>query len=750
MDQAAPAHARKVGDDAQSVFDPYWNHGARWIAFYLLPIGLLLVGLRFGLIDFDGRDFWVPALWGLWMPWFNGRDTPLKGLKKFVFRDFNQNEFWPLGVLLMHAVTWNIGVSVLGAPTAVVAFVVAMLLYDAFMLKFALLDIYALPRHIAEQGWPRHLAHFGFVWWPYVAIGFYLAHRFGSDSLLFIIGFTLVWIIPMQLVLHACTHRKRIRLQARRVAVIGAGWSGLYATKWCRQAGLEVETFDKADSLGGVWRYRDEPGGVAKNTFASSSKDFMHASDFPLDQALPSFPTHQQIAQFLHDYAQHFEIGPSIRFGCAVERIEKRDGGWTVHLATATGGVSREFDAVVITAGTNAGARGDGFAQFGGTTMHSAEFKDASCIDAFKRILVVGVGESGADIAHECAQRRSAQVYWSGGPQWFADRYIGGRHAADAFMAPGIRTLLAYVLNLEDIGRRIVQSGIGFFWGAGGSDVPIWKPSAPWLHGFVTKSRDAIADVHTGLITPKGAIQSMSDTRILFDDGSDEAFDLIIDCTGYAPRFGFLDEKCQALENYKLVFNQSDPSLAFIGLARPLLGSIPALAELQARWVASVFSGATVLPATEQMNSETRCRQRIHRKRFYGSLRRPNLVEHEFYAREIAAELDIGVPWLQLLCRHPLFFIKLLTAPWYPFKYNLANPSTRAQAMANILSNKPAVDSPVYVFMLVFLGQGLLVLAALSAALVVLVQYAPAALWVFLALMFCAHRLAARFDRDLR
>ena len=51
-----------------------------------------------------------------------------------------------------------------------------------------------------------------------------------------------------------------------------------------------------------------------------------------------------------------------------------------------------------------------------------------------------------------------------------------------------------------------------------------------------------------------------------------------------------------AKESYKFVFYPDDPTLCFIGGARPFIGGIPSLAEIVSRWVVSVYSGKTQLP----------------------------------------------------------------------------------------------------------------------------------------------------------
>lgn len=676
-------------DKRQSGFAPFWNYRQRLILFYLGPfcafaLVLPLAGLQhggegtrwwefpwIGWQAIEGRDFWVPFLWGFWMPWFNGPNSPVSGMKRIVFRDFNGNPTLPLAIPLMHGLTWATCTQ-LPIPVFVMPFLfaAAFLLYDILMLRYDLLQIwskqYAAP--IRARGVLKSPL---VLWWLYLATGLALVHRFGNDSPLFVLGSAVVLIAPMQLLLYA-NRRKNISINAKRVAVIGAGWTGLYVTKWLKQAGIEVRVFESTDHVGGLWKYDEQAcGGVSETTFASSSNYYMHASDFPMETVY--FPKHKEIQGFLDQYADHFQLRDCVTFNASVNSVAKQNDRWTLTADVAGDTVEEQFDAVVVASGFNRKPQDfdTRYAGFEGSVMHSSEYKHSDQLLGNKSILVVGLGESGADIAHEAAQIRGAQVYCSGSKQWFAGRFVSGDFPADTLMAPGIRTLLSPFFNQEIKGRRFVGRMIRVIWGRGGSGVPVWEPPAPWLHGFVTKSRATVADVHDGNIVPKGRVAKCCGKTVEFEDGSTAEIDLILDCTGFAPEFPFLEHSYCFTKQYRLAFYREDPTLAFAGTARPVLGSIPGLAEMQARWIAAVFAGRAQLPEKLEQEHDEFFHRRAHRKRFYTSEKRPNLVDHEFYAQSIARELKVSVPWFRLLLTRPKDFWMLVQSPWTAFKYCL-------------------------------------------------------------------------------
>lgn len=108
--------------------------------------------------------------------------------------------------------------------------------------------------------------------------------------------------------------------KVRKVAVIGAGPSGIAAAKEAMAVGMEVTVFEQAGDIGGTWVFREKEGqsSVYRSTFINTryvlmalllltfmySKQFMTFSDFPMPEALPTYPHHKQIIRYFKDYAK--------------------------------------------------------------------------------------------------------------------------------------------------------------------------------------------------------------------------------------------------------------------------------------------------------------------------------------------------------------------------------------------------------------------------------------------------------------
>ncbi|RCN32036.1 Flavin-binding monooxygenase-like protein [Ancylostoma caninum] len=107
--------------------------------------------------------------------------------------------------------------------------------------------------------------------------------------------------------------------------VIGAGVSGLTATKHLLENGMDVVCFEKSQHIGGLWRYNEEDregyGSVMKNTILNTSKEFVTFSDFPMDPSLPNFMPNQLFYSYLLEYAEHFDLVKHIQFGTTVKSV---------------------------------------------------------------------------------------------------------------------------------------------------------------------------------------------------------------------------------------------------------------------------------------------------------------------------------------------------------------------------------------------------------------------------------------------
>jgi hypothetical protein len=200
--------------------------------------------------------------------------------------------------------------------------------------------------------------------------------------------------------------------QTLRICVIGAGACGLTTGKNLLQAGLRnFVIYDRGFKVGGNWVYSpsDRHSSVYEFTHTISSKSLSQFPDFPFPEDCPAYPSHTQVASYFEKYAQHFGVTDHVCFGKEVTCVRKlAERKWQVTLADDT---SQQFEALFVCNGHHWSPRMPSYpGSFSGRVLHSHDFKEARSFAA-DRVLVVGAGNSGCDIAVKMAETaRSAAL----------------------------------------------------------------------------------------------------------------------------------------------------------------------------------------------------------------------------------------------------------------------------------------------------------------------------------------------------
>ncbi len=376
-----------------------------------------------------------------------------------------------------------------------------------------------------------------------------------------------------------------------RVCVIGAGACGITVGKNLLQAGIKnFVIFDKGTKVGGNWVYSPTSGHSSVYEFAHtiSSKSLSQYSDYAYPKDTPAYPSHDQIASYLQGYAQHFGVSDHIRFGTEVVALNKlAESSWR---ATLAGGSTESFEAVIVCNGHHWSPRLPNYpGSFSGRTLHSHDFKQAGLFRD-DRVLVVGAGNSGCDIAVKLADTaRSTALSLRRGYHIIPKRLFG--IPSDVLLA-WCRWIPRPVL--QRLANRLIWLSDG-----GSSRNALPKPDHRVLesHPVINSHLTRYAQEQRIAILPD--IAQFDGNQVHFVDGSVKIFDTIIFCTGYDIRFPFLDSKIAALAKKQLYLRMIVPGhsdLFFVGLFQPV-GCIWPLAELQAKIAAQALLGNYHPPA---------------------------------------------------------------------------------------------------------------------------------------------------------
>jgi hypothetical protein len=362
------------------------------------------------------------------------------------------------------------------------------------------------------------------------------------------------------------------------VCVIGAGGSGLAAVKNLREQGFGVDCYERETGVGGAWNWRHDRSPVYASTHLISSKPFTQFPDFPMPDDWPDYPHHSQLLAYFERYADHFGLREHIWFGTEVVRVEPAEdpaGGphrWDVTIRGARGGAPRttRYVAVVVANGHNWSPklpRYDGLEEFRGTVMHAGQYKDGAALRG-KKVLVVGAGNTGCDIAVEAAQQAAKCWHSTRRGYWYAPKYTLGRPADQVN-----DQLLAMRLPLrvrQWLFQRTMKLTVGDLTRFG-----LPKPDHRVFETHPIVNSQLVYYVGHGGIEPVPDVKRFDRTEVELTDGRVVEPDLVIFATGYLPRFEFLAPELLSVDQNgrpRLTLQmlaRTYPTLAVAGLVQP-------------------------------------------------------------------------------------------------------------------------------------------------------------------------------------
>jgi cation diffusion facilitator CzcD-associated flavoprotein CzcO len=391
------------------------------------------------------------------------------------------------------------------------------------------------------------------------------------------------------------------------VAVIGAGPSGLVAAKSLQEEGLDPIIFEQADGVGGQWHAPSTHSGVWPGMRANTSKTLDTFSDFPPAESLPMFPRFEELRDYFRSYAKAFDLDRTIRLKTPVRHLERNDSGWRV-VADDVGG--EHFDGVVVASGRFNRPHQpviEGLETFTGEVVHSFHYGGR---DAFrgKRVVVLGNSVSGTEIASDLAVDHSIRVTASlRTPRYVIPRVAGGVPSDWRFFTR-VSAYLPLALPAEAVADHLKRQVLDVSGHPTQYGAP--APHDNILVARITLCQHWLAYVAEGRIQCRPAIVGVRGRTVVFADGREEEADAIVTATGYDLSLPYLPEDiCRmlnadpmGLDLYVHTFHPDLPGLAFIG-QYSLIGPYAPCVELQARWIAMVWSGVRELPSRAQMQS---------------------------------------------------------------------------------------------------------------------------------------------------
>lgn len=350
------------------------------------------------------------------------------------------------------------------------------------------------------------------------------------------------------------------------VLIVGAGPAGLAVAACLAREGIEAVVVDRGSAVGESWDRRYSR---------------LHLHTPRIQSALPGlrmprrfgrWVAKDDVAWYLRVYARRHGIHP--RFGTTVERLERREGGWT---AMTDSGLIAARQVVVATGynSTPVAPQWPGQEGFGGAVVHASDYRDPAPYVG-KRVLVVGAGNTGAEIAADLAEQGAASVQLSiRTPPNLIPRQAGG--VPTTLLAMPMDFLPAWLV--DPVNRLLQRLTLG--------DLTKFGMPAPRA-GVVAQARATghtptidvglASALRAGTVTPVAALDRFDRDDAVLADGTRVTPDAVIAAIGYTTgldtvvgHLGVLDERGAPVVLGSRT-SSSAPGLRFVGLSTPLKG----------------------------------------------------------------------------------------------------------------------------------------------------------------------------------
>lgn len=421
-----------------------------------------------------------------------------------------------------------------------------------------------------------------------------------------------------------------------------------------------------------------------KSTVINTSKEMMAYSDFPPSKEFPNFMHNTQVMQYFKQYAERFGLFPYIRFNTLVKAVTRTDdyeetGRWHIDVVNGDGKEERvTVDGVLLCSGHHVHPYVPSFADqntYKGEILHSHSYKDHRGFED-KRVVVVGVGNSGGDIAVELS-RICQQVYLvTRRGTWVFYRVHDYGHPLDC--AISTRANSAFQNRLPGLASHIATKKINERFDHANYGL---KPAHGPFQAHPTVNDDLANRILCGTIQIKPNIARFHETGVTFEDGTKvENIDRVILCTGYSFGFPYLEEGIiPVIENRVRLFKYMyppqlrHPSLSVVGLIQPL-GAIMPISELQCRVFCQVMSGGAKLPSKTIMEMDITAKETEMAERYVTSRRHTIQVDYIQYMDELAEMIGVRPQISKYWIKDPKLAWTLFFGPCAPYQYRLEGP----------------------------------------------------------------------------
>jgi hypothetical protein len=350
-------------------------------------------------------------------------------------------------------------------------------------------------------------------------------------------------------------------LNQLKYLIIGAGPSGLAGARNFQKYEIPFEVVESYSDVGGLWNIENPQSTVYKSAHLISSKTMTEFTEFPMDEQIAPYPSHADLLEYFKKFAKHFNLYAHIKFKTKVNKIKREGENWKV---TFSDGHEQLYRGIVLASGTLHEPTIPQFkGEFTGEMIHSSKYKNA---DVFKdkRVLIIGAGNSGCDIAVDAIHyAKKVDISLRRGYH-FVPKFIMGR-PADAM---GKIKLPAWLKQKIDSVILKLFTGDPEKFGFPKPDHKLYE-SHPIVNSLI------LHHLGHGDIKVQKDIDHFEGKKVYFKDNTSQEYDLILLATGYKLHYPYIEKS-------ELNWTQGAAPQLFLNIFHPTYQNVFVLGMVEA------------------------------------------------------------------------------------------------------------------------------------------------------------------------
>jgi len=484
------------------------------------------------------------------------------------------------------------------------------------------------------------------------------------------------------------------------LCILGGGQSGLVTLKTFSEKTNNIVLLEKCNGCVGLFANIKE-----NQMFKWSTSRYMSGfSDFPIPKDVPVWFTIKDYVKYLESYKHHFDLEQYIHYNSHVNKCSQDENkNWVIEYNT-TKLICKKL--IVCTGLNQTKKYPEIIKDFYGEVIHTDDvYRQMDRNDwgnkfSGKRILLLGGAESAYDIGHVLVQYTD-QLYYAtkNYTEWFPkgeeepevverikkidDKCLnnvyshGETNTAVAFKNP-TDTQLNYVeYSLpepmsefwHEHGRKIIHTAIKMDCGKCTHQhtklCNMTKTPDNLFKKYVVKRTDFMLDIYENKVELIQYPDKINGTTVYTKEETIENIDIIVCASGYKKEFPFLEDTVWKGEFIKKMLPVNYTNIAFIGYARPTMGSIAAVAEMQGWWIEKYFNDPSFTykinkPVFRTVDPLNLSNEHIN-----------TVVVGCYYLKDVAKDLRIEPNmWYLLLTDFELFF-RIYSGSCHPMMYRI-------------------------------------------------------------------------------